>query len=230
MLPEPEHLPPCRSQLLRYHPVTLFVALQFRQPICLVAAGFPAVLGAPMPETAVHEHRDPLARKDKIWPSRDVGVAAPACDPARSENDDHFQFRVFIALGPDRRHHGRTFFFGKYVGHKGSILPAHTAPMDHRVCDFHLIEWTPMPGRQIPPAANQANGRYDAVEQRLPQMAVSARAKTAPEKPVRIEKHASGGPLDAGGRRRGERFHLPLPRRGVSWPSWVSSGSSDGGG
>ena len=73
MFPNPDDAPSEFAQLAVHAAVTGLVRGKFLFPEWPVAGGNFTMLGAAVPETAVHKHRDPLTGKDEIRP--DVGRA-----------------------------------------------------------------------------------------------------------------------------------------------------------
>src|SRR5262249_25659457 len=62
--------------------VTLDVAVQLHLPPVAVVARHHCVLRAPVPEAAVHEHRQPGPRERNVRPARQTGEVRPETKPA----------------------------------------------------------------------------------------------------------------------------------------------------
>ena len=80
VFPQSQHNPPAVSQNAIHFSVSAFVALQFDQPIMPIAAWLASVLGAAMPEAAVHEQGEALLGKNEVRLAWQRAVPAPAFD------------------------------------------------------------------------------------------------------------------------------------------------------
>lgn len=76
MLPHVERRPPQRNQPLVHLDVAFSVPCDLGTPELRVRLGGHSVLGASMPEAAVHEHRDADPHKHDVGPSRQTSTAA----------------------------------------------------------------------------------------------------------------------------------------------------------
>lgn len=84
-----------------------------------------------MPEAAVHEYREALLAENEIGVARQRLLPPPARDAMRAENGGELQFRVFVAVRANRRHHLRPLFLAEYIRHVARI-----SPRDERVTEI----------------------------------------------------------------------------------------------
>jgi hypothetical protein len=61
---------------------------------------------ATVPEATIHEHGKPLLAENKIGLAGQRLLPTPARDAVGAENGGEFEFRVFVAVRTNRRHHG----------------------------------------------------------------------------------------------------------------------------
>lgn len=66
VLPDPNHCPPVGGESFVDPSVPEDVALELRRPVVHVSLGFAAMLRAPMPPAAVHEHSDACRREHEV--------------------------------------------------------------------------------------------------------------------------------------------------------------------
>ena len=97
MFPDPSHPPAPGAEKASDLPVARPITGELRPPerrIVLRLGGMP---GTPVPETAVHKHRQPKPGKNKVRLARQRRTAPPTRDPFRSENLNQPQLRALVA-------------------------------------------------------------------------------------------------------------------------------------
>jgi len=117
MLPDAEHRPALGSEAAAYQPVPGPVSLDLASPKCSPSSRPGCVPGTAVPETAVHEHGEPLPRKNKVRFTRQLGAPSPAGDRVGQKNPDQPQLGGLVAAGTYGRHDGGAFAPGEDVGH-----------------------------------------------------------------------------------------------------------------
>ena len=78
---------------------------------------------AAVPETTVNEHGEALCAENEIGLARQRLLPPPAGDVVGAENGGEFEFRVFIAVRTNRRHHLRPLLLAENICHSASISP-----------------------------------------------------------------------------------------------------------
>ena len=117
VLPDPYHPPARRAERRVGGAVPFHVPAQFRRPVPLVDPRVPAMFRADVPETPVHEHRDPARgeRDVRADPGAAVQVqpevlAEPVTPPVQGAAQRKLGFRVGPPVGP---HVGRASRAGR---------------------------------------------------------------------------------------------------------------------
>jgi len=117
VFPETEYLPAGFRQRTFDSNIALLISAELRKPVGAVAAGFPAVFGAAVPETPVNEDSKTLGAEYEIRTARKCLVTPPSCDVACAKNCGELQLRVLIAARTDRRHDLGAFGPREDIGH-----------------------------------------------------------------------------------------------------------------
>lgn len=117
MLPHADDPPAGRAQGRVYLAVTIFVSLNFLGPKLGVGLWLASMVGAAVPETAVHKQRDFAFSKYKVGFSKEMLPSAPSRDAICPEKCDYSQFSPFVFIRPNPSHHFGTFRFCKNIGH-----------------------------------------------------------------------------------------------------------------
>ena len=128
VLPNPQHTPALGAQDAADLSIPCPIAVQFPLPKHAIMAWLGAVLWAAVPETAVHENRQPLGAKGEIRFAKQVPMTPPAGDAMPPENLCKGQFRLLVAGRADSGHHFGALRFGEYVGHLFLRLFKHDLP------------------------------------------------------------------------------------------------------
>ncbi len=115
MLPDAEHPPVGRTQSSVHEPVAGDVSGKFVLPERAVAFGLRAVLGAAVPETAVHEHRQFEFWENEVRFPEDFLIPPPAPNLVSPEKFCERNFRVLVSARADARHDERTLGLGENV-------------------------------------------------------------------------------------------------------------------
>ncbi len=120
MFPNSNHAPTGPLEPAGGFTVAEDISGDFALPIVAVVSGHPQVLGATVPEAAVHEDRKAFSAEDEIGLAGKGLVSAPAGDAVGAENGGEPQFRGAVSGGPDRGHDLGAFLLCEHVGHGGS--------------------------------------------------------------------------------------------------------------
>src|ERR1035438_2741536 len=132
--PNPQPLPASQPQGTVHDPVTGFVTSKFLFPEGAMVRRLGRVLGTAMPETTVHEQREPHLPEHEIRPYFEFLLSAfrfpnfkmppPSSDMIHAQQLRQRQFRVPIAARTNPRHDFGTFRLGKDVRHGCNSPPA----------------------------------------------------------------------------------------------------------
>ena len=120
MFPQPQHLPAGAAQRACHQTVPRPVPRDFVPPKRRVGPRHPAVPGTPMPETAVHKHRQPPGAKEKIRTPEHPQIPPPARYAVDAEEPRQHQLRVPVPPAPDPAHDVRPFFWREDVCHNNA--------------------------------------------------------------------------------------------------------------
>ena len=121
VLPNPKHPPALRPQRCIHQAVAVDVAVDFVVPERGVAFRAGAVLGASMPEAAVHEYSDFLFPEYEVRFSEQGLFPAPAGDSVQPKKRDQHEFGGLVAVGADARHDLGALGFRKDVCHAWGV-------------------------------------------------------------------------------------------------------------
>lgn len=124
VFPDAEDAPALLAEGAADEAVALAVAADFLAPESPVALRHPAVLGATMPETAVHEDGQPGGAEEEIGFAEEGLAAAPAGEAVGAEDPDEREFGVPVAVGTDAGHEVGALGWGEDVGHDQTQLSA----------------------------------------------------------------------------------------------------------
>lgn len=117
MLPNPENAPATCPKRAPDQFVPPLISFQFPLPKHAVIHRKIRVLGATMPETAIHKNCQLELGKDKIWFAEYCKVATPSGDALAAEEFHQGDFCFFVPTTADARHHLRSFGWRKDIGH-----------------------------------------------------------------------------------------------------------------
>lgn len=141
MFPDAQHAPIGPPQGAVHPPVAGDVPGEFLFPESAVALRLRAVFWTTMPETTVHEEREPRLLKNEIRPDREfqgraallrrldfwaarqhgptenLNLPPPAADLVRPQQPGQHHLRGLVPARADARHHLRTLRFGKDISH-----------------------------------------------------------------------------------------------------------------
>lgn len=117
VFPNPQHSPARLSQCAIHNSVALLVQRKFAPPECSIVLWLCRVLGAAVPEAAVHEHREPRLLESEIWFAEYRLIAPPARDAVPPHQFRQRQFRVLVPASANPGHDIGAFRLGEDVWH-----------------------------------------------------------------------------------------------------------------
>jgi hypothetical protein len=139
VFPDAQDMPISPPQDAVHQPVAGEVGGELLFPESAIALGLRAMLRTPMPETTVHEEREPHLPKNEIrpdakgravlphrlqvWaarqhgPTNNLSLPPPAGDVMFPQQPGQHHFRGLVPARADARHHLRTLCFGKDIRH-----------------------------------------------------------------------------------------------------------------
>lgn len=117
MLPDAHDAPAGLPQKPEHLPVALDIPRNLFTPEGGIVLRFGGMLGASMPETAIHENRNAVGAKDKIGFAIQRVIPPPAGDFVSAEDLDQAQFGIAVSLSADAGHDFAALGLGEDVGH-----------------------------------------------------------------------------------------------------------------
>ena len=117
VFPNPKDGPSGFAQGANHKEIAFFVGGKFAPPEGAIVHGQIGMFGAGVPETAVHEKREPHATENEIRFAEHGLIAPPAGDAVASHQFGQREFGLFIAAPANPRHDFGTFLFGEDVRH-----------------------------------------------------------------------------------------------------------------
>jgi hypothetical protein len=72
VLPEAQDGPPGSVQRVAHETIATFITVELRSPVVRVSVRHVPVLGAAVPEAAIDEHGNLLAREHDVWPYSEI--------------------------------------------------------------------------------------------------------------------------------------------------------------
>ena len=117
VFPNPKDGPSGFAQGANDEEVAFFVGGKFAPPEGAIVHGQIGMLRTSVPETAVHEQREPHTPENEIWFAEHGLMAPPAGDAVAPHNIRQCDFCLFVAAPANARHDFGTFLFGEDVRH-----------------------------------------------------------------------------------------------------------------
>ncbi len=126
VLPDADHPPAVLPQQPVLKPVACFVSFDLGLPPCPPGDGNFCPCRMPVPELAVHKHRNLSVRKHKVGSHQQdritnrepqLPVTSPAGDSLLSEKTNHRQLGSPVSRRPDQRHHFGSLGFCEDIRH-----------------------------------------------------------------------------------------------------------------
>ena len=122
MRPNAQYVPAEFFQAAADFAVVFHILRNLHVPELLACRGQAAVFGTTVPETAVDKHREPRACEHEVGMPRDFATPPPTAYSAFTHQFHQAQFRLFVPLAANLRHHVGTFFFRENVHVNGFQL------------------------------------------------------------------------------------------------------------
>ena len=126
MFPDPQHTPALSAERPGDESVAGLIARQFFPPEDTVVRGTRSVFGAPVPETAIHKHRDPRMFDDEIrtlleipnsaFRTPNLNLPPLSRDALRPKHAHQRQLSVSVSKRANAGHHFAAPGFGENVG------------------------------------------------------------------------------------------------------------------
>ena len=117
MFPHVQYPPARTTQRPRHKRPAFSISRKSPTPEHAIILGLCGVLGAAVPETAIHKKSEPHLPGNKIWFSKYRLMPPPAGDFVPSQQTNKRDFRILVPAPANARHHFRPLCFVENVSH-----------------------------------------------------------------------------------------------------------------